>query len=690
MNAAPLDAQPGAAPAVRRRRGFVLAALALVLVAVVGACEWAGWPFLARPAERWLSQRLDRGVTFGDANAGDFRLQLLGGVRLQLAQLRVEQPKGFEGAPMVQASALALQVDWSDLLVWRPGLPLALRAVSAQQLELQLQRDAKGRANWHQETSAPKEAADAARPLFTFSRLSVAQGRAHIDDAPLQLELDASFAWQEGAVPAAVPVTAAGAASAATPSAGVSASATGSLRKLPLQATLRTASALPWLIDDEGAPAVALQFKLQVGRAQVDFDGLVRDLLGQRDLQGTYRVQGPSMAAVGAPLRLSLPTTARFEMRGHLVRQGTRWLTVVDEASVGQSRLAGEFTFEVPKDAVPTLSGRLHGAALLLQDLGPAVGAADRGEPGARRQASSGRVLPDRVFDLPSLRAMNANVLVDMARLDFGTAALQSATPLHAQVLLQDGVLRIEGLDARLAQGRIGGRIQLDGRKPVALWTADLQARGLRLEQAVRPLQRAGQVPYATGLLAARATLTGRGRSTAEWLASADGRVLMQWTQGTLSHLVVEAAGLDIAQGLGLLVSGDAALKVECGAADLRVRDGRVTPQVMLVDTSDSTLWLSGGLSLADERLQLVAHVQPKDFSPLTLRTPLHIDGTLAAPVLTLEKGPLLRRVVPAALLAMINPLAALIPLLDLGQTDAAAVAGCQALARRPRATAPP
>jgi AsmA family protein len=164
----------------------------------------------------------------------------------------------------------------------------------------------------------------------------------------------------------------------------------------------------------------------------------------------------------------------------------------------------------------------------------------------------------------------------------------------------------------------------------------------------------------------------------------------VQWTQGTLSHLVVEAAGLDIAQGLGLLLRGDDALKVDCGAADLRVRDGRVTPQVFLVDTRDSTLWLTGGLSLADERLQLVAHVQPKDFSPLTLRTPLHIDGTLAAPVLSLEKGPLLRRVVPAVLLAMINPLAALIPLLDPGQTDAPGVAGCQALATRARATAPP
>ncbi len=707
-------------PVLPSRRGRLRLAVAglgaLATLLALLACEWAGWPFLAGPTERWLSQRLEREVRFENGNPDAFKLHLLGSISLKLARLQVAQPQGFTGEPMVQARELELQVDWTELLRWRSGRPLAVRAVSAQQLDLQLLRDATGRANW-QSTARARDDADPRAPLITLGRLLVTEGKAHVRDMPLQLELDATFAWRDGAGSqaaegAAAADKASGAASGgvgskaasstasgapsnkesstAAEATGLTGSATGSLRQLPLRATLRTGSALPWLADNNNAPAVPVNFKLQVGRAQLDFDGQVRDLLGHRDLRGAYRVQGPSMAAVGAPVRLTLPTTPRFAMRGYLVQQGTRWLTVVDEATVGQSRLAGEFTFDKPNNALPTLSGKLRGPLLLLQDLGPAVGAADRSDPNSRSKAPTGRVLPDRNFDLPSLRAMNANVLVDIARLDFGTSQLQSAAPLHAHVVLSGGVLRIEDLDARLAQGRIAGRIQIDGRSTVALWMADLQASGLRLEQAVRPVQRPGMPPYASGLLGARLTLSGQGRSTAQWLASADGRVLVQWTQGTLSNLLVEAAGLDIAQGLGLLVSGDAVLKVDCGAADLRVRDGRVTPQVMMVDTSDSTLWVTGALSLADERLQLVAHVQPKDFSPLTLRTPLHIDGTLAAPVLTLEKGPLLRRVVPAALLAMINPLAALIPLLDPGQTEPAAATGCQALAARGRATARP
>ena len=43
------------------------------------------------------------------------------------------------------------------------------------------------------------------------------------------------------------------------------------------------------------------------------------------------------------------------------------------------------------------------------------------------------------------------------------------------------------------------------------------------------------------------------------------------------------------------------------------------------------------------------------------------------------KKGPLLRRVVPAALLAMVNPLAGLLPLLDTGDDDGrSALQACQ------------
>jgi AsmA family protein len=88
---------------------------------------------------------------------------------------------------------------------------------------------------------------------------------------------------------------------------------------------------------------------------------------------------------------------------------------------------------------------------------------------------------------------------------------------------------------------------------------------------------------------------------------------------------------------------------------------------------------------LANETLDLRLLVSPKDFSPLALRTPIHVRGSLAQPKLSVNAGEVASRVGLAALLGFVNPLAALMPLIDPGDRDKAAqhTAGCEALVQR-------
>jgi uncharacterized protein involved in outer membrane biogenesis len=146
----------------------------------------------------------------------------------------------------------------------------------------------------------------------------------------------------------------------------------------------------------------------------------------------------------------------------------------------------------------------------------------------------------------------------------------------------------------------------------------------------------------------------------------------MQWTQGTVSHLAIEAAGLDVAQGLGVLLKGDDALTVRCSVVDLVAEQGVLKPRVFVIDTKDSTLWLDGNVSLATEAIDLRVVTTPQDFSPLALRTPVHLRGTFSDPAVSVEVTPLAARVGAAALLALINPVAALIPFADVGNGAAA------------------
>jgi uncharacterized protein involved in outer membrane biogenesis len=147
-------------------------------------------------------------------------------------------------------------------------------------------------------------------------------------------------------------------------------------------------------------------------------------------------------------------------------------------------------------------------------------------------------------------------------------------------------------------------------------------------------------------------------------------------------------AGLDVAQSIGVLFKGDNALPVQCAVVDLQAKNGVFIPRVMVVDTTVTTVWVNGSLSLAAETLNLRVMALPKNFSPLTLRVPLNITGHFANPQVSLEKKPVGLKLVTSVLLAIINPLAAVIPLLDSGNANEAKqrAAGCLNLMQKNRA----
>jgi uncharacterized protein involved in outer membrane biogenesis len=347
-------------------------------------------------------------------------------------------------------------------------------------------------------------------------------------------------------------------------------------------------------------------------------------------------------------------------------------------ARVGSSQMGGDFVFDTAATP-PRLSGSLKGTLLKLADLAPVVGAV---APGSAPRA---KLLPSRPFDLASLRAMDADVQIAIDQVDANTTLLEPLRPFAAHLQLTAGVLTLTDINARTAQGHLGGTVALDGKQNRAHWVAALNWDGVQLQRWVRQQRAAGQPPYVTGQLRGHATLQGSGRSTAEILATLQGDIGATLEHGTLSHLLVEMGGLDLAESLGVAVKGDNALVLDCALADLGVTAGALRPRLLVLDTSDSTVWVDGSVSLATESLDLRAVVAPKDFSLLTLRSPLHIQGSFAAPKVSVEKGPLGMKLGTSLLLGLVNPLAAILPLLDTGnRTEAQAnAASCQARMHR-------
>ena len=732
-------------------------AIVLALVVAVGVCEALGWPFLVGPMQSILSKKLDRKVQFSPdaATPAKVRIGLIGRIKLDADYLLIGAPPWSQAPHMLLARDARLRLAYFDL--WRAyrGEPLRIRNLQASALDGQLERRADGLASW-QFGAAPAPTAASGPPpkLPTFDRLQVGQGTLAYRDAPLTLNLDAKFSLSEqhgagnasgaGGPASAATGDSASAATGASSSAGSGSTTasgtvppglqlhgTGSYLRLPLTIDIATNAATPILTELKAALPVSID--AVVGRANLSFRGTATDVVHFGDLLGVVTVEGTSLAAVGSPLKLTLPTTGPFAFRGRIAKTGVVWNAVVERLAVGTSSLTGALTYD-PRPKVPLLAGRLDGVRLALADLGPAVGTAvpagatvpstADGPEGAKVDAErlaraagpttaakakgaaatanprskkvdapvavanvgspkgKGKVLPSRDFDLPSLRAMNANVLINIQTLDLGSSILEPLKPLRTHLVLEDGVLTLKDIEARTGQGSLAGSLGLDGRGPQALWNADLHWDNVRLDHWIHQTRKP---PYIAGVLDGQARVAGQGRSTAAILGSLKGGLRMHLDAGSVSHLAIEVAGIDVAQALGVAVKGDDSLPIQCAVADLIADNGSLRPRMMVVATKDSVLWIDGSMSLASEALDLRLLASPRDFSPFSLRTPILLKGDLGAPSVSLEARKLAGRVGAAALLALVTPVAAIIPFFDKGSNAEAtkAAAACEVVMKR-------
>lgn len=651
--------------------------LGMAVVLTLSVSEAMGWPFLRGPLETLLSERLDRLVSL----QGPFRLRLVPAPRLEVGRLTVAHPawadrtRGRE-AHMVEAVRLSLEVAWGEALsALRSGRwqEVRLTEVTVAALTLDLLRNPAGLANWQLGGPRDGETRPAAEPpsptLPRIGELNVAAGRLQLLDEPMRLQLSAAVSTQEARLGDRT--------GGRGPAKGLVATAAGRYRGHPFKLTLSSSGVLPLLRHDAAAETVPIQLEARAGTSQLAFKGRSRDVLRLHALEGQVEVTGRSMGELGEVLDVALPTTAAFRLTGRLLKEADEWRLQRARLAVGDSRLGGHFRLQRRTGKPPLLSGLLTGPHLALRDLGPSIGVPVAGAPVPPPPA--GKLLPAKPLDASALRALEAQVQVRLERLSLGAWFDQPLAPLHADLDLRDGVLSIRDLDTATAHGALRGKLQLDGRRDTLRWQGELRWRDIRLEHWLRAPNRFADRPeqgFLGGRLAGRASFAGQGNSVADLMASLDGQVLTWIEQGRLSRLLIEGVGLHFVEALGLWLTGDEHTALRCGVARLSIEDGVAQANPIVLDTGASTLLMSGQVGLAQESLRLSVTSTPHHPTLFSLRSPIDIGGTFSQPTWRIRRSALGLKASSAVLLALINPLAALLPLIDPG----GAAVGCNEL----------
>ena len=235
---------------------------------------------------------------------------------------------------------------------------------------------------------------------------------------------------------------------------------------------------------------------------------------------------------------------------------------------------------------------------------------------------------------------------------------------INAKLDLHDSILKLTPLEFGFAGGNIVAQITLDARKPTIASTAQIDFRRVRLDRLVPD---SPKIAKGAGTLGARIDLRGTGNSIADMAAKSNGVISGAIANGSVSNLIDAISGLNGGKAIRLAVGGDQAIEVRCGAIALDIKNGQGTTSVFVIDTDQTQTLGNGTLDLDHERFDLWLEPKPKKPGILSLRTPIHAFGSFRDPTFELDKGPLAARVGAAVALALVNPLAALLPLIETG-----------------------
>lgn len=638
---------------VRRWLMGVIAAL-LVLMGVV---YFFPWDMLRGPINRYVSDQLGRRFEITQR----LTVHLGGTTTVRADGLEFANPSWASEPFLVKAKAAEFDIRLWPLLMGRVVLPRI--ALVEPLVGLQLQPD--GRRTWalSRDTSDINTTPD-------IGIVTVDQGVLKYRAAQQGADITAQFslaAQDSAALPLKYQLS-------------------GKWKNEAFTANGRTGGALA--LSRDIRESFPVEVSAQSGKTVLNAKGTVENLKEFAGLSATFDIQGNNLDELYKLAGVVLPSTPPYKLRGVLGKQGDVWSVSQMRGVLGRSDISGAMGFDVSQ-ATPMLTGKVQSKVLDFEDLRPVIGLPAKGTrtvagPVGANLASARtavpvptrRVLPTASLDLVRLKSMNADVTY--SALDIRHVEQLPLDKGSVHVSLKNGILQLDPLALGVAGGSLAGRITIDVNGVPAVYDTRFDLRAVQLNRLFPTIQ---NTKSALGKISGQVALKGRGNSMAQMLGTASGDVAVLMGRGEISNILLEYIGLDGGEIIKFFIRGDRNVQLLCAAAAFDVRQGLMNSKVIVLDTTDTVIHGSGQVSLADETLDILLKPEPKDTSILSLRSPLKLAGTFAAPTAGPDKVALGARAGLAIALGVVNPFLALLSTIETGPGQDADCAGALAIA---------
>jgi AsmA family protein len=564
-------------------------------------------------AKKYISAGVSKATGRQLSINGDLKLDLGWISRVSASQIQFENAQWSKHPQMVEVGLVDVQIDlWQLLSEFRLVLP----TVTISQPKVILEKNAEGSANWEfrAATAVTEPVVPEQRTEFpVIEKLIVKDGTFLFDDQETNNQLELKLTQAEAAGFLEEPVKL---------------KAEGTYQKLPLTLSLDGGSYQNLRSSKQPYP---LQINLGMGKVKAKIDGNLTDPLAMKGEDVTLDIQGDDMANLFPLIHLVFPSTPPYRLKGHLKHEGEVWSFSNFSGRVGGSDLSGTIRVDTePKR--PVMKADLVSNLLDFNDLAGFIG----GTPGtasgetasekeqqerAAVEKESDRIFPDQPYSLERLRAMDADVRLRAKRI---LAPKLPIDDLNAKLSLNDGVLKFEPAVFGVANGRMEIYSTFDASKRLPKVNIDARLKQLDLK---RFLANSAFAQKTIGPIGGRINISGTGESFRELMATASGNTFLVMSGGEISELLVELAGLDVAHTLGVVVRGDKPIPIRCALLDLQGENGQMDVQTLVFDTANSIVSGEGKIDLRDEKVNIVVIPEPKNFSPLSLRSFIRVTG---------------------------------------------------------------
>lgn len=432
-------------------------------------------------------------------------------------------------------------------------------------------------------------------------------------------------------------------------------------------------------IDDPNKP-YPLKANLTVADTTVNAKGTITQPLRMKDVDMNVLAEGPDPVQLNQLTGLNLPHLPPYKAKGHLLREDESWYLRDIRSQVGDSDLSGNIRWDTQGREQSMVWADLYSKKL---DVDGLTSANDSQLSNDITDADgSEQVIPEEEFESKQLQGFGGRIKYRAAEVVASGVPLDD---LKLDLQLDNGQLELTPLSFGVGRGTVRLELWADTTvKPVG-GHANIELSRVGLNDLLAPFELADE---SYGRLGGRGEFNFSGASLSQALANLQGEMQLAMTNGRLDATLIEAAGLDAGELLfGLFGDDPDPVSIQCAYVDLDANSGIVDLRSFTIATSDSNILGDGTVNLQKEEFELVIEAHPKDFSILSGSSPIRFHGSFSNPRIDAVSDELIGRGVLAAIGAAVFPPAALLPLVELGETEGQG--GCrQALASADPVTA--